>query len=494
MKEYIIAIDQGTTSTRAMAFSIAGEVLACHQVELKQYFPHSGWVEHDGEEIWQAVLSTTAALIAEMKCKGFQPLAIGITNQRETSVLWHKKTGKPLHKAIVWQDRRTASICDELKRAGHEKYISSKTGLLLDPYFSGTKIKWMLEHNTEIKDLAAKGEVAFGTIESYLLFRLTGGEHLSDATNASRTLLCDIEKAAWDDDICQLLDIPLSILPQIVNNADQFGTTSRELFGEAIAITGLIGDQQSAAIGQGCFRNGSIKSTYGTGCFVLQNTGDEIIHSKHKLLSTIAYRLGGKNSYAIEGSIFMAGAAVQWLRDGLGIIKHSAETEARAAMVADNGGVYVVPAFTGLGAPHWDAHARAAIVGLERDSNANHIIRATLESVAYQTHDLFEAMTNDGAMKPNLLRVDGGMVNNNWFTQFLANCLDIEIERPKIVETTALGAAIMAGIGCGIYSDLAEAEKIWQLDKHFFPTNADADREKLLDGWNKALKRCLLKP
>ncbi|MCK5042192.1 MAG: glycerol kinase GlpK, partial [Sphingomonadales bacterium] len=367
MKEYIIAIDQGTTSTRAMAFAVDGQVLGCHQVELKQFFPQSGWVEHDPDEIWRAVLSTTSALIAEMRDKGFKALAIGITNQRETSVLWHKQTGKPLHKAIVWQDRRTASYCDKLKQDGHEEYISSKTGLLLDPYFSGTKINWMLENNPDIKAMATKGEVAFGTIESFLLFKLTGGVHLSDATNASRTLLCDIEKAAWDDDICALLDIPKSILPEITNNAGEFGHTKVDVFGEAIPITGLIGDQQSAAIGQGCFEVGSIKSTYGTGCFVLQNTGDKIVHSEHKLLSTIAYRLDGKTSYAVEGSIFMAGAAVQWLRDGLGIIKDCAESEVRAAKLSNNGGVYVVPAFTGLGAPHWDAHARAAIIGLERD-------------------------------------------------------------------------------------------------------------------------------
>lgn len=492
-KEYIIAIDQGTTSTRAIAFSFAGEVLGCNQIELTQYFPQSGWVEHDAEEIWSAVLKTTGSLIAEMADNGQRPISIGITNQRETTILWHKKTGKPLHKAIVWQDRRTASYCEKLKQSGHEEYISKTTGLILDPYFSGTKINWILENNPDIKAMALSGEVAFGTVESFLLWKLTGGAHMSDATNASRTLLCDIEKAAWDKDICHTLDIPMSILPEITDNAGQFGTTRQEFFGQKIPITGMIGDQQSAAIGQGCYNKGSIKSTYGTGCFVLQNTGDEILHSEHKLLSTIAYRIGAKNSYAVEGSIFMAGAAVQWLRDGLGIIKDSAESEVRAAMVKDNGGVYVVPAFTGLGAPHWDAHARAAIIGLERDSNANHIVRATLESVAFQTNDLFETMINDGAPRPKLLRVDGGMVNNNWFAQFLANCLNVEIERPKIVETTALGATIMAGIGSGVYSGLDDVKKIWQLDKKFEPEMDSINREQLLDGWHKALKRCLLK-
>lgn len=494
MKSYIIAIDQGTTSTRAMAFSLKGEVIGLYQKALKQFYPHSGWVEHDAEEIWRAVKSTTQKLIDELSDKGFKPLAIGITNQRETTVLWDKKTGKPLQKAIVWQDRRTAPLCDALKRENYEAKISRSTGLLLDPYFSATKIAWSLTQHPEYKALIEKNALAFGTIESYLLYRLTGGNHLSDATNAARTLLCNIEKASWDDELCDIFQIPPSILPTIADNAGDFGTTRPALFGTAIPITGMIGDQQSAAIGQGCFERGAVKSTYGTGCFVLQNTGDDIIRSQHKLLSTIAYRLNGKASYAVEGSIFMAGAAVQWLRDGLGIIKNAADSEKRASLVQDNGGVYVVPAFTGLGAPHWDAHARAAIVGLERDSTANHIIRATLESVAYQTHDLFETMINDGTPKPKLLKVDGAMVNNNWFVQFLANCLNLTIERPKNVETTALGAAIMAGLGCGVFKDLSEAKTIWQLDKSFTPKMSENERAKLINGWQNAMKRCLLKP
>lgn len=493
MKEYIIAIDQGTTSTRAMAFSLAGEVLGVQQVELEQFFPQSGWVEHDANEIWQAVYNTTKSLINEMQSRGLKPLAIGITNQRETSVLWSKTTGEPLHKAIVWQDRRTADFCDQLKSKGHEAYISEKTGLLLDPYFSGTKIRWLLENNPDIKASAKKGEVAFGTIESFLIFKLTGGEHLSDATNASRTLLCDIEKTVWDEKICDLLDIPMNILPPITNNAGEFGHTKADIFGEIIPITGAIGDQQAAAIGQGCVFEGNIKSTYGTGCFVIQNTGDKIVRSKHKLLSTIAYRLGYENSYAVEGSIFMAGAAVQWLRDGLGIIKTTAETKERAKALPDNGGVYLVPAFTGLGAPHWDAHARAIIVGLERDSTADHIIRATLESVAYQTYDLFETMVNDGTPKPTMLRIDGGMAKNDWFNQFLANCLGLQIDRPKIIETTSLGAAIMAGIGVGAYSGLDEARSIWQLDKSYSSNISNDDRAELLCGWHKALNQCLMK-
>ena len=415
-----------------------------------------------------------------------------IANQRETVVVWERKSGQPVHNAIVWQDRRTAEACTRLKEAGHEPMVQEKTGLLLDPYFSATKITWLLDSDPELRARADKGELAAGTIECFLLWRLTGGRvHASDVTNASRTMLFDYRLQDWSDELLELHNVPRQILPEVVDNAGHFGDTEAELFGQSIPICGLIGDQQAAAIGQGCIRAGSLKSTYGTGCFLLQNTGRNIVTSKNRLLSTMAYRLGDELSYAVEGSIFMAGAAVKWLRDGLGLIKDTAETEKLAASLQDNAGVYLVPAFAGLGAPHWDADARGAIFGLTQDAGPAVIARATLESVAYQTHDLISAVQADGAEWPELLRVDGGMVANNWFAQFLADLLGVPVDRPKNIETTAMGAAFLAGLGSGLYTNLEDVENLWSLERRFEPAMTEAAREAHLEGWQRAVARTL---
>ena len=492
MSEFLIALDQGTTSTRAMAFSPDGEVLDLHQIEFKQYYPKPGWVEHEAEEIWQTAVETVRTVVARQGEAGRTPRALGITNQRETVVIWDRKTGQPVHNAIVWQDRRTAEACSRFKEAGHEPMVQEKTGLLLDPYFSATKITWLLDNVPDIRARAERGELAAGTIECFLLWRLTGGRvHASDATNASRTMLFDYHLQNWSDELLELHNVPRQILPEVVDNAGHFGDTEVELFGQAIPICGLMGDQQSAAIGQGCIRAGSLKSTYGTGCFLLQNTGSNIVTSKNKLLSTMAYRIGDELSYAVEGSIFMAGATVKWLRDGLGLIKDTAETEAMAAGLEDNGGVYLVPAFAGLGAPHWDADARGAIFGLTQDSGPATIVRATLESVAYQTHDLISAAQADGAEPPKLLRVDGGMVVNNWFVQFLADLLGTPVDRPKNIETTAMGAAFLAGLGSGLYDSLEDVEKFWSLERRFDPAMDETTRQAHLEGWQRAVQRTL---
>lgn len=489
MKTVILSIDQGTTSSRTLVFSKTGEILFTAQQEFPQIYPQDGWVEHDPEEIWQSVFKTLKQAYNFTQENKLQIAAIGITNQRETTLLWDRKTGQPIYNAIVWQDRRTAQICRDLKSQYAEDDLSGKTGLLLDPYFSATKAAWILDHVKDARTRAEDGELAFGTVDSFLIWRLTGGKsHLTDATNASRTNLFNIHTQEWDDELLDLFSVPKPLLPDVKDCADNFGTC--ELLGTPIPICGVAGDQQAAAIGQACFEKGDIKSTYGTGCFVILNTGAECIQSQNRLLSTIAYRLDGKTTYALEGSIFMAGASVQWLRDGIKIINHASDTEAMCEALDSNQGVYLVPAFTGLGAPHWDPDARGAIFGLTRDTGREQITRATVESVAYQTYDLLTAMEEDG-VTPTDLRVDGGMVANSWLAQFLADILDIDVKRPTILETTALGAAYLAGLGASLYPSLSNIEDNWQCERAFKPNMKDEDRTALLIGWHKAIGKVI---
>ncbi len=483
----LLAIDQGTTSTRALVFDGKGRPVATAQEPLRQIYPANGWVEHDPEEIWAATLAVCGRAVAEVG--GAQRIkAIGVTNQRETSVVWDRKTGAAVMNAIVWQDRRGAARCAELKAAGHEAMIQARTGLLIDSYFSATKLEWVLRNVPGARARANNGELAFGTVDSFLLWRLTGGTvHATDATNASRTMLFDIHRGTWDDDLLALFDIPRALLPEVRDTAGVFGSTA--LLGRSIPIAALVGDQQGALVGQACFEPGMIKSTYGTGCFVLVNTGGAALASRHRLLTTIAYRIGGATSYALEGSIFNAGTVVQWLRDEARMISTAAESEAVAASQDSAGGVYFVPAFTGLGAPHWDPDARGAILGLTRDSGAARIVRAGLESVAYQTADLISALRRDGIGEPGALRVDGGMAANNWFLQFLADMTDIPVERPACTETTVAGAAFLAGLGSGLFGSLNDIKAAWTLDFRASPKIARATRETLLDGWRKAVAR-----
>ena len=490
--EHVLAIDQGTTSSRAMIFDKDGRPLATSQREFEQHYPQSGWVEHDAEVIWTDTLAVSKEAIAKAGMDATSINAIGITNQRETVVLWDRATGKPVHRTIVWQDRRTADFCQKLKADGHEPLVQERTGLLLDPYFSSTKLAWLLDNVAGAREQAAAGKLAFGTIDSFLLWRLTGGSvHATDATNASRTMLFDINKQDWDDDLLALLEIPRAILPEVKDCSTLFGTTPADLFGSPLPITGIAGDQQAATVGQACFKPGMLKSTYGTGCFALLNTGDQPVMSTNRLLTTTAYRLNGKPTYAIEGSIFVAGAAVQWLRDGLKLVEHAGDTEAIARRTADTGGVYLVPAFVGLGAPYWDPDARGALIGLTRDSGADQVVRATLESVAYQTRDLMNAMAGDiqGDGGPTAVRVDGGMVANDWICQFLADILDLPVERPEIIETTALGAAYLAGLETGLYPSTAAIGEAWQRDRRFEPKMSEAERGKLYAGWEDAVRR-----
>ena len=489
---HILTIDQGTTSSRAMIFSVAGDCVAVAQQEFRQIFPQDGWVEHDPEEIWQSVLSVCRQVLQQASETGIEVVGIGITNQRETTVVWDRKSGEPLYNAIVWQDRRTADFCAELKSSGNEDHVSELTGLLLDPYFSATKLRWILNNVAGARGKAEAGELAFGTIDSFLLWRLTGGEsHATDATNASRTMLFNIHTQQWDDSLLELFQIPLSLLPEVKDCSADFGRTVADLFGSSFPIAGIAGDQQAAAIGQACLEPGMIKSTYGTGCFVLLNTGEKAFRSENRLLTTVAYRVAGQTSYAIEGSIFVAGAAVQWIRDGIKLIDSAGEIEGLAQGLDSNRGVYMVPAFTGLGAPHWDPNARGAIFGLTRDTGIAEIARATLESVVYQTNDLMEAMQLDTRTAPKALRVDGGMVANNWFLQFLANILNVPVERPQVTETTALGAAYLAGVQLGLFESLAAVKTHWQRDALFTPQIDHAERNQLLRGWKKAVSRVL---
>lgn len=494
MTGYILAIDQGTTSSRAILFDDKMKVVGSGQKEFTQYYPASGWVEHDPEEIWSSVVETVEAALKTAGRNAAEVAAIGITNQRETVVIWDKQTGKPIHNAIVWQDRRTAPLCQKLKKLGLEKKFTRKTGLLLDPYFSGTKIAWMLDKVKGARKCAEKGELLAGTIDSFLIWRLTGGKiHATDATNASRTLVYNIEQNAWDDELLAILGIPARMLPQVKDCADDFGITDKSLFGAEIRILGVAGDQHAAAIGQACFEPGMMKSTYGTGCFALLNTGSDLVRSKNRLLTTIAYRLNGKTTYALEGSIFIAGAAVQWLRDGIKVIGKAEQSGKLAAEADPTQNVYLVPAFVGLGAPHWDAEARGAIFGLTRNSGPAEFARAALESVAFQTRDLLDAMRRDwkGASVKTVLRVDGGMVASDWTMQRLADILDAPVDRPTILETTALGAAWLAGSKAGVWPKAAEFARSWALERRFKPDMDASTRAAKLAGWRHAVRRTL---
>jgi len=486
---YILAIDQGTTSTRAVLVDAEGLPCAQAQQELAQHYPQPGWVEHDGEEIWRAALAVGRAVLAQRSLGARDVAAIGIANQRETTVVWERRTGRPIARAIVWQDRRTAQRCADLVAARHGERVRARTGLVIDPYFSATKIAWLLDNIAGARDAAERGELAFGTIDSFLLWRLTGGAvHATDATNASRTLLFDLHRQHWDDELLALFRVPRALLPEVRDTAADFGGSEAAHFGAPIAIAGMAGDQQAATVGQACFAPGMIKSTYGTGCFAVLNTGGAALASRHRLLTTLAYRLGGRPTYALEGSIFVAGAAVQWLRDGLGLIARAEETEALARAADPARRVYVVPAFTGLGAPYWDAEARGAIFGLTRDVGRAELVRATLEAACYQTRDLIEAMRADGAA-PASLRVDGGMVVNDWFAQCLADTLGLPVERPRFTETTVLGAAALAGLGIGFYPSLDALAGRWRRDALFEPRRDVAWREEAYAGWRDAVAR-----
>jgi glycerol kinase len=489
---FVIAIDQGTTSSRAIVFDKSLDPAATAQKEFKQFYPEPGWVEHDAEEIWESVVETVREALVQAKLKASDIAAIGITNQRETTVIWDRATGKPIHNAIVWQDRRTADICAKLRNEGAEEKVSARTGLLLDPYFSATKIAWILDHVEGARKAAEAGKLAFGTIETFLLYRLTGGKiHVTDATNASRTLLLDLERARWDDDMLKLFRVPASLLPEVRDNASAFGETETSLFGAKIPVRAMIGDQQAASVGQACVKPGMMKSTYGTGCFALLHTGDKPVHSKHRLLSTIAYQLDGKRAYALEGSIFVAGAAVQWLRDSMELIRASNETDALALKANPKEQVTIVPAFTGLGAPWWDAEARGAIFGLTRESGAAELARAVIESVGFQTADLLDAMHADcpGMKDTTVLRVDGGMVASELTMQFLADILGAPVDRPRATEMTARGAAYLAGFAAGIYPGLDGLEKLWTLDRRFTPKIGADERAKKLARWRDAVSR-----
>jgi glycerol kinase len=490
---HVLAIDQGTTSTRAILFDADMHKVAAAQQEFAQHFPDAGWVEHDPEEIWQSTLQVCRAVMENSAVQASGIAAIGITNQRETTLLWDRATGKPLHNAIVWQDRRTAGICDVLRAAGHEPEISARTGLLLDPYFSGTKLKWLLDTIPGARQKAARGDLAFGTVDTFLIWRLTGGRvHATDATNAARTLLFDIHAGEWSRDICALLDIPLSLLPEVRDCAAEFGETDATLLGGAIPIRGVAGDQQAATIGQACFRPGMMKSTYGTGCFALLNTGSTPVMSKNRMLTTIAYQLHGRRCYALEGSIFIAGAVVQWLRDGLGLIERAGQTGALARQADPAQDVIIVPAFTGLGAPYWKPETRGAIFGLTRNSGPAEFARAALESVGFQTRDLLEAMQADWASDADtVLRVDGGMSASNWTMQSLADILGAPVDRPVMQETTALGAAWLAGMQAGIYPDQDGFAQGWALDRRFEPAVDAAKRNARYGRWKQAVKAAI---
>jgi len=490
MSQYILAIDQGTTSSRAIVFDHKGRPLWSDQQEFKQIFPHDGWVEHDPKEIWETTLSVCRGALKKGRLSASDIAAIGITNQRETTVVWDKATGEPVYNAIVWQDRRTAEFCESIRQQGHEERIVEKTGLLIDPYFSATKIRWILDNVEGAREKAEAGELLFGTIDCFLLWRLTDGEsHKTDATNASRTMLFNIHQQNWDQELLKLFSIPEQMLPQVMDCSADFGKADDHLFGGEIPITGIAGDQQAALFGQACFEPGMAKSTYGTGCFLVLNTGDKAVKSENRLLTTVGYRLDGKVTYAIEGSIFIAGAAVQWLRDGLRLIEHARETEALAEKANVESAAYLVPAFTGLGAPYWDPNARGAIFGLTRDTGIAEIVAAGLQSVCYQTKDLMMAMEADGAAKPTTLRVDGGMVKNNWLVQFLSDVLDARVERPEITETTALGVAYLAGMQVGIFESLEQISDLWYCERSFDVGMADEQRQTLYQGWLDAVER-----
>ena len=492
MKKFLVAIDQGTTSTRVILFDLAGNIKFTSQLEFNQYFPKNGWVEHNPNEIWLTTLKGLKKVIKKASILKGKILSIGITNQRETTIIWNKKTGKAIYNAIVWQDRRTQEYCEKLKKKNYEKVFRKKTGLFIDPYFSATKIKWILENVKNAKKLLKSNNLLFGTVDTFLIWKLTDGKHhLTEATNASRTMLFNINSNKWDDEILRKLKISKNILPEVKNSADNFGSTNKKIVGTEIPISAVLGDQQAAAVGQSCFEKGSVKSTYGTGAFVIMNTGFKKIYSRNKLLTTICYRLNGKNTYALEGSIFIAGAGVQWLRDKLKLVNNAYDTERIAQSKKSNDDVYIVPAFSGMGAPYWRPDARGLITGLTRDSDWKILIRAVLESVAYQSYDLFNAMRKDG-LKPNIIKIDGGMVENNWFSQFLANIININTERPKVLETTALGVAYFAGYQIGVFKSLDQIKRKWKKEKIFIPNINKKLRNKLLNGWKLAVDRTLL--
>ncbi len=488
MTRYILALDQGTTSSRSILFSHQGRIVSSAQKEFPQIFPSPGHVEHNPEDIWKTQLSTARQAIKRARASAADVEAIGITNQRETVVLWDKASGRPVQNAIVWQSRISSGICDKLRKEGLEPKFRKKTGLVLDAYFSGTKIKYLLDRDRSLRRRAEKGEVLFGTVDSFLLWRLTGGKvHATDYSNASRTLLYNIHKLDWDDELLKILDVPRAMLPEVLPSSGAFGETDPKLFGRAIPISGIAGDQQAATFGQGCFRKGMVKNTYGTGCFLLMNTGDKPVASKHGLLTTIGWGIDGKVTYCLEGAVFIAGAAVQWIRDGLGLIKKAPDIENLAATVADNGGVYFVPAFVGLGAPYWDQDARGTMVGLTRGTTAGHLARATLESMCYQTRDLVEAMASDSGARLGKVRVDGGAVVNNALMQMQADILGAQVERPVVNETTALGAAYLAGLGVGFWKDTRSVTENWVLDRTFKPSISKKQREAGYEEWKKAV-------
>ncbi len=488
MSAYILSIDQGTTSSRALLFDSDAKAVFAKQQEFKQHFPHDGWVEHDPQDIWQTTLAVSRACIEHSRSLPGEIAAIGITNQRETSLVWDRKSGEPIYNAIVWQDRRTAAHCLTLRQEPLAEEIPQRTGLLLDPYFSATKYAWILDHVPGARKRAECGDLAFGTVDSYLIWKLTAGRlHLTDATNASRTMLFDIRKQRWDPELLELFRVPECGLPEVLDCADKFGATDQSVLGTSLPICGVAGDQQAALIGQACFEPGMAKSTYGTGCFAIVNTGEDMVQSNHKMLSTVAYRLDGAACYAMEGSIFVAGAAMQWLRDKINVIDDAAQSEQLAAALDDNRGIFLVPALTGLGAPHWNPNARGAIFGMNRDTGKGELVRAALESVAYQTADLMDAIGSDG-IEISRLRVDGGMASNNWFCQFLSDVLDVSVDRPSNTETTALGAAYLAGIQTGLFASLESIAGNWEFERRFNSEMKHSNREDLLGQWRKAVK------
>lgn len=487
MSNFILAFDQGTTSSRAIVFDHDGSIHAVAQEEFRQIFPQAGWVEHDANEIWKTQFDIAKAVLAKAGLTAADIAAIGITNQRETTVIWDRKTGEPIHNAIVWQDRRTSKFCDELKAAGHAELIQQRTGLVIDAYFSGSKVRWLLDHVSGARARAERGELAFGTIDSWLVWKLTGGaRHIIDPSNASRTMLYNLQ-GAWDDKLLEVLGVPRSLLPEVRSSSEVYGETT--LLGAPIKIAGIAGDQQAALFGQNCFERGLAKNTYGTGCFMLMNIGTKPQISKHKLLTTVAWQAGGQTEYALEGSVFIGGATVQWLRDGLGIIKTSADVEKLATSVPDSGGVYLVPAFAGLGAPHWDQYARGVIAGITRGTTAAHIARAALEGIAFQVADVLEVMKQDSGIEMNGLRVDGGASANNLLMQFQADVLQVSVVRPKVIETTALGAAYLAGLATGFWKDRAEVSRGWQADRTFEPQISADEAAHRRTRWNEALGR-----
>lgn len=489
MSRFILSLDQGTTSSRAIIFDHGGAIVTTAQKEFTQIFPQPGWVEHDPMEIWSTQLGVAAEAISKAGLTPQDIAAVGITNQRETTVVWERKTGKPIYNAVVWQDRRTASICDELKAKNKQQLVQQKTGLVIDAYFSGTKIKWILDNVAGARDKAAKGELCFGTIDTWLLWNLTKGTvHATDVSNASRTMLCNIHTLLWDDELLSMLDIPKSMLPEIKSSSEIFGHTSGAFSNAKIPVAGIAGDQQSALFGQLCTQPGMVKNTYGTGCFMLMNTGEKPVTSKNNLLTTVAWKINGVTHYALEGSVFIAGAVTQWLRDGLGIIKTSAEVEVLAKQADTNGGVYIVPAFTGLGAPYWKQDAKGMITGLTRGSTAAHIARAALESIAYQTMDVLLAMESDASISIKELRVDGGATVNDLLMQFQSDILKTKVLRPKVTETTALGAAYLAGLAVRYWSSIDELQQQWQIDKTFSPVMKADERKELKKGWKRAVK------